>query len=78
MDEWRELTAHCIHCGGLLEGRPKHIPGCKVTVGCEPMEYRHAESHKKECYTRHEARPYTDWGQYDEYRGEPSYVDNND
>ena len=68
MSEWKPLSALCQHCLGELEGRPSYIPGAMVMTGCEPMEYRHAATHRAECFTRHEAAPYTNWGQYKEYR----------
>ena len=65
-DEWRELSVACTHCGKVLEARPVHSERMEI-AGCEPMEYRHAYDKSKECFTRHDARPYSGWGRRDEW-----------
>lgn len=34
----------------------------------EPMEFRHAVTGDKHCTVRFEARPYSDWGNYEAWK----------
>ncbi len=62
MSEWREIDAVCTHCGEVLEACPVHQSGS--ITGCEPMKYKHADTHETECFIRHVAAPYSNWGKY--------------
>ena len=64
--KWIEIPRFCRHCGGALEARPKWNSGSQIS-GCEVMEYRHSMTGKQECWERHEAGPYSNWGAYAEW-----------
>jgi hypothetical protein len=66
MSEWRTLNTCCTHCGRFLQARPK--PRALEIVGCESMEYRHDHNQSLTCTTTHNARPYQDWGIYNQWQ----------
>ncbi len=78
MSEWRKLQASCQFCGGAMEAQPNHVAGRMELKGCEPMSYRHVETRKSECFTRHEGRPYTGWGQYEDWQKAATPEETND
>ncbi|KKL46367.1 hypothetical protein LCGC14_2346270 [marine sediment metagenome] len=65
MSQWREIDVTCRHCGAWLEACP--IFTSPQIDGLGLMDYRHVATHEKECTTRHEAAPYSEWGQYEKW-----------